>query len=126
MLAEWTYLITEWVALCGDRCPKLFGQNGFKPQPTTHDVHLDVAMYGMLHSSLVSETQARREFEAEKSRSVAIAREMRGVARDKRRAARAQLRVDRANESLRHHDERIIDLRDAVSSTRHIHAPLPW
>jgi len=89
-------------------------------------VHLDVAMYGMLHSSLVSETQARREFEAEKSRSAAIAREMRAVARAKRRAARAQLRIDRANESLRHHDERIIDLRDAVVSTRHIHAPLPW
>jgi len=110
-----------------DACPKLLGQNGFAaPQSTTRHVHLDVAMYGMLHSSLISETKSRRELEAAESRSAAIAREMRGVARDKRKASRAQARVDRANESLRQHDERIIDLRDAVSSTRHIHAPLPW
>ena len=110
-----------------DACPKLLGQNRFAaPQSTTRHVHLDVAVHGMFHSYLIVETKSRRELEATKSRSAAIAREMRGVARAKRKAARAQLKVDRANESLRHHDERIIDLRDSVVSTTHIRAPLPW
>ncbi len=93
---------------------------------TNSDVHLDIAMYGMLHASLISETQARRELEAAQSRAAAIARELRAVARAQRRAHRAYLRADRASISLRQHEERVIDLRDSELSSSAVHKPPPW